>query len=204
MLELNPKLNLSMKGIQIEQVEETKLLGVTLDSHLSWSTHINNQPSVDNQEMCWVLNVNLCGPGHPATGSVPSWLLCCCVVECSENGLGKTTSPKWSGGALQCRDRSDSLHMHKCLSWLMVEQRLLASLTLFFRSISVSNKPNCLYKWIHYTSSRHNYSTRQVVMQRFTVPMPKSTAMKKGYVQRYVTMELFTSHNHRNTAQNPF
>ena len=72
MLELNPKLNLSMKGIQIEQVEETKLLGVTLDSHLSWSTHINNQPSVDNQEMCWVLNVNLCGPGHPATGSVPS------------------------------------------------------------------------------------------------------------------------------------
>ena len=31
-----------MNGIQIEQVEETKLLGVTLDSHLSWSTHINN------------------------------------------------------------------------------------------------------------------------------------------------------------------
>ena len=61
----------------------------------------------------------------------------------------------------------------------MVEQRLLARLTLFFRSIGVSRKPNCLYKWIHYTSSRHDDSTRQVVMQRFTVPMPKSTAMKK-------------------------
>ena len=80
----------------------------------------------------------------------------------------------------------------------MVEQRLLARLTLFFRSIGVSRKPNCLYKWIHYTSSRHDYSTRQVVMQRFTVPMPKSTAMKQSYVQSYVNMELFTSQNYIN------
>ena len=60
-------------------MEETKLLGVTLDSHLSWSTHINNitkkigrGSTIDNQEMCRVLNINLCGPGYPGTGSVPS------------------------------------------------------------------------------------------------------------------------------------
>ena len=79
MLQLHPKLNLSMNGIQIEHVEETKLFGVTLDSHLSWSTHINNitkkigrGSTIDNQEMCRVLNINLCGPGYPGTGSVPS------------------------------------------------------------------------------------------------------------------------------------
>ena len=69
----------SMKGIQIEQVKETKLLGVTVDINLSRSSHINNITKkmgidllIDNQEMGWVLNINLCGPGYPGTGSVPS------------------------------------------------------------------------------------------------------------------------------------
>ena len=90
--------------------------------------------------------------------------------------------------ALQCRNRTDILRMHKCLSWLMVEQRLLASLTLFFRSICVSNKPNCLYKLINCTSNRHNYSARQVVMERFTVPMPKTNVIKKTVMYRAMSI----------------
>ena len=90
--------------------------------------------------------------------------------------------------ALQCRNRTDILRMHECLSWLMVEQRLLASLTLFFRSICFSNKPNCLYKLIQYTSNINNYSTRQVVMERFTVPMAKSNAIKKTVMYRAMSI----------------
>jgi hypothetical protein len=39
---LNPKpqLNIVLNNMEIEQVEETKLLGVTLDCKLSWSKHI--------------------------------------------------------------------------------------------------------------------------------------------------------------------
>lgn len=62
MLQSNPKLNLPLKGIKTEQVKETELLGVTLDSHLSWSTHIDNITKI----------TNLCGPGYPGTGSLPS------------------------------------------------------------------------------------------------------------------------------------
>jgi hypothetical protein len=40
---LNPKhqLNIVINPLEIEQVEMTKLLGVTLDGKLSWSKHID-------------------------------------------------------------------------------------------------------------------------------------------------------------------
>ena len=37
-----PQLNLVMNGVAVKQVEETKLLGVTLDCKLSWSKHIDS------------------------------------------------------------------------------------------------------------------------------------------------------------------
>ena len=36
-----PQLNLIINHLEIEQVEMTKLLGVTMDSKLSWSKHID-------------------------------------------------------------------------------------------------------------------------------------------------------------------
>ena len=40
-LSSRPQLNLVMNGEAVDQVEETKLLGVTLDCKLSWSKHID-------------------------------------------------------------------------------------------------------------------------------------------------------------------
>ncbi len=41
-LKLKPQLNLSVKSVPIEQVEETRLLGGMLDSRLKWSKRIEN------------------------------------------------------------------------------------------------------------------------------------------------------------------
>ena len=41
-LRTDKKLSLSLKGAAMEQVKEVKLLGVTIDETLSWSTQINN------------------------------------------------------------------------------------------------------------------------------------------------------------------
>jgi hypothetical protein len=41
-LNSRPQLNLVMNGVAVEQVEETELLGVTLDCKLSWSKHIDS------------------------------------------------------------------------------------------------------------------------------------------------------------------
>ena len=40
-LSSKPQLNLVLNKVAVEQVQETKLLGVTLDSKLSWSRHID-------------------------------------------------------------------------------------------------------------------------------------------------------------------
>ena len=40
-LDPKPQLNLAMNNVEIEQVEVTKLLGVTLDCKLSWPKHID-------------------------------------------------------------------------------------------------------------------------------------------------------------------
>ena len=45
-LNSRPQLNLVMNGVAVEQVEETKLLGVTLDCKLSWSKHIQLKSEV--------------------------------------------------------------------------------------------------------------------------------------------------------------
>ena len=49
-------MNLLMNGVAVEQVEKTKLLGITLDCKLSWSKHIDSMVvkmgrSVRNKEM---------------------------------------------------------------------------------------------------------------------------------------------------------
>ena len=41
-LEENPKLDLFINNIQIEQVYEVKLLGITIDNLMTWSKHIDN------------------------------------------------------------------------------------------------------------------------------------------------------------------
>ena len=40
-LRTKPQLELCIKCVTIEQVEDAKLLGITLDGQLSWSYHIN-------------------------------------------------------------------------------------------------------------------------------------------------------------------
>ena len=41
-LSSRPQLNLVMNGLAVEQVEETKLLGIPLDCKLSWSKHFDS------------------------------------------------------------------------------------------------------------------------------------------------------------------
>ena len=81
--------------------------------------------------------------------------------------------------ALKCNIRScRTLQLHQKLSWLLVEQRLTASLAVFFRSICLNKRPKCLYNYVYYTSNRQTHNTRHVAMGRFTVPKPRTNALK--------------------------
>ena len=42
LLNSKPHLDILLNNVEIEQVEETKLLGITLDTNLSWTKHIDS------------------------------------------------------------------------------------------------------------------------------------------------------------------
>lgn len=120
MLQSNPKLNLPLKGIKTEQVKETELLGVTLDSHLSWSTHIDNITKI----------MERCAEFLTSTSVVQ-------VIQALVLSHLDYCPAVWSGATkkdvrkLQVTQNKAHKHLHKCVSWLKVEQRLLASFSLF-------------------------------------------------------------------------
>ena len=90
---LNPKpqLNLVINNVEIEQVEVTKLLGVTLDCKLSWSKH--------NKALLY-LNSTINKTAPTGSSFVAPGLLFCRVVRCHKKGLAigseqGTTADPW-------------------------------------------------------------------------------------------------------------
>jgi hypothetical protein len=66
-----PQLNLLINHVEIEQVEMTKLLGVTLDCELSWSKHIDAVlakmgRSLSVIKRCSANTINKAGPAGPS------------------------------------------------------------------------------------------------------------------------------------------
>ena len=188
-LQSNPKLSLLLNGTDIEQVSETKLLGVTLDSHLSWSSHIDKLTKKMGRGLALIRRsaeyLTSASVVQVIQALVLSHLDYCPAVwsSASKKELRKLQigQNKAARVALKCKYRSSIVLMHRKLSWLMVEQRLLLSLILFFRKICGSKEPDCLYNLIQYTCNRH---TRQVAMERFTLPRPRTNAMKKSVMYR--------------------
>ena len=70
---------------------------------------------------------------------------------------------------------------------------------IFFRNICTNKKTECLCKNISYTRDRHGHNTRHTAMGRFTVPKPRTEAMKKySHVQGNDFLELSASMHNRN------
>lgn len=60
---------------------------------------------------------------------------------------------------LHCEYRTNVVAVHNCLAWLYVKNRLLYSLLVFIRNISVAKTVFILYKNSSFSLGRHNYPT---------------------------------------------
>ena len=137
--------------MEIEQVEVTKLLGVTLDCKLSWSKHID-------ATVAKIMSIiKRCSTFITALSTslvlrvlVLSHLDYCAVVW---SGATKTDSGKlqlaqneaaWL--VLECTQKASNNNMHVNLSWLKVEERLNSSVLVFVRGIDMLKAPSCLFK----------------------------------------------------------
>ena len=167
-----------MNNVDIEQVEVTKLLRVTLECKLSWSKHIDTTVA----KMVRSLSIIKCFSTFLTTLSTRQVLQAivllhldyCSVVwsGATKRNLGKLQLAQNRAArlALVCTQRANINNMHVNLSWLKVEERLTSSLLVFVRGIDMLNTPSCLFKLLAHSSDTHTYPTRHATRGLFTVP----------------------------------
>lgn len=120
---LNPKpqLHLVMNNVEIEQVEVTTLLGVTMVGKLSWSKHIDTTVAKMGRSLsvikhCSAFTINKAGPTGP--GFVSPGLSFSRVVRCLKEGLGELQLAQNRAAqlALKGTQRANINNMHVNLS----------------------------------------------------------------------------------------
>lgn len=193
-LRTDQKLCLHLQGAAVEQVKEAKLLGVTIDETLSWSTHINN--IVAKMSKCIsTIRRSAYLLSDTTTKLVTQSLVLSNLDYCptiwssaSKQELAKLqlTQNRAARLVLHCSVRSSVDGMHARLSWMKVEDRLACSLVLYLKNIHSSQRPFSLFSQLTPINDRHSYNTRQALSCCFTLPLPRTNALKKTVMYRAI------------------
>lgn len=192
------QLCLSFKGLDIEQVQEANLLGVTLDGQLSWERHIENIVKKMGRGISCIRRC--CFFLTPASRVLVTQALVLSHLDyCSAVWSGadkkdlsklKIAQNKAARLTLPCPlgVRQNTERMHASLSWLRVEERLACNLMGFFRNICYSKQPNCLYSQINYVRDQHSHTTRQTTRDYLVKPKSRTDAVCRSVMYRAITM----------------
>ena len=188
----NPVLDIKLNDISIKQVHETKLLGVTVDNTLSWKKHIchiiakmgrgisiiRRHASYMDQRTLKIITQSLI-LSHldycPAVWSNANNELLN-KLQCMQNRAARTV--------LKCGNRTNIVSMHKKLNWLMVKDRLLYSLLIVIRNVSVSRTPYDLFEKLTFSAESHNHNTRHASVGNFSIPKTTSNSIKRTVLYR--------------------
>ena len=130
--------------MEIEQVEETKLLGVTLDFKQSWSKHVDTTIAKTGRSLSIIKRcsafLTTLSTRQVLQALDLSHLNYCSVVwsGATKRDFGKLqlAQNRAARQALKCTTwRANINNMHVNLSWLILEERLTSSLLVFVRSV---------------------------------------------------------------------
>lgn len=191
-LSKNPELILMVGNEFIKQVQETKLLGVTIDNKLTWEQHVN--------KMCVkmggvIASIKRCAPflGQKVLKQLTQSLLLSNLDYCptvwsnaKSDMIDKLQKIQNRAARLVLkRDyRANVREMHKDLTWLFVKDRLLYSLLTFVWNVSKTQTPFKIYINFEFSKDKHDYNTRHAVAGKFTFPKVRSQAIKCTAVYR--------------------
>ncbi|KAK6320212.1 hypothetical protein J4Q44_G00093190 [Coregonus suidteri] len=126
-----PQLELWIKGVTIEQIEEAKLLGIALDGQLSWSSHVDKVVVKMGRGMS-VIKIFSAFLTQKSTVLVVQALVLSHIDYCpviwssaAKQYLAKMhlAQNRAARLALNCTNRTNINNMHASLSWLRVEER---------------------------------------------------------------------------------
>ena len=187
-----PLLNLLVKETPIQQVEETKLLGIILDSKLTWSKQVDKTVAAMGRSLsvikrCTNYIPQKCIPQIVQTLALTHLDYCPMVwSSAAKKDLAKLqlVQNRAARVALCCTKRANINRMHATLGWPLVEDRLKISLLSFVRGITVSTVPDILYSRLKFSSNEHNYNTRHSQQGLFMFPISRTNAMQHTVMYR--------------------
>lgn len=148
-----PSLVLEIDNIPVKQIYETKLLGITVDQHLTWSKHIDHIVSKMGRGFSMVKRVLKFIPQDIAKQVANALVLSqldyyfAIWSSASMKDLNKlqVAQNKAARCVLQCSYSTYVIHMHDRLGRLTVTQRTSYVLLNLLRNIIVNKSPNVLY-----------------------------------------------------------
>ena len=187
-----PQLNIIVKGMPIEQVEDTKLLGITLDNKLTWSKQVDKTVAAIGRNLsvikrCAKYIPQQCIPQIVQTLALTHLDYCPMVwSSAAKKDLLKLqlVQNRAARIALSCPKRTNIKTMHSTLGWPSVEDRLHISLLSFVKGIILSRVPAVLYGHLDFSSDVHTYNTRHSSQGLFTLPISKSNSMQHTVMYR--------------------
>ena len=189
-----PKLNLKINNIPIDQVKETKLLGINFNNTLSWSHHVDKIVSKMGRAVSVTRRISK-GLPQDVTKQVLNALVLsqldyCFVIWSSASVADikklQIVQNRAARCALNCSYRTNVKYMHEKLRWLTVSQRSTYCLVNFIRNIIVNQSPKILHKSLMKLSTCHQYRTRHAVEGRFNLPRVRTSVIQKTVMYRAV------------------
>lgn len=185
-------MNIFLQQQLLEQVTETKLLGVTLDQTMSWKTHLHKIASKMSRNVSLIRCNSKCMSIEIRKVVLQSLVLChldYCSSVWSNSDMKyldklQKVQDRAARVALGCPFRTNVDEIHGRLSWLKVNDRLKCSSLLTLHKIWTSHEPFCLFSQLQPTYSRHGFNTRQASTDGFSLPKPRTEALKKTFMYR--------------------
>ena len=187
-------MDLNLNNVAVEQVQETKLLGVTLDCNLSWSKHIDLLVQKMGRNISIVKRCSsFLTP--PLTKLVLQTLALSQLDYCAtvwsgttKMNLGKLQRAQNRGArvAFGCTIRANINNNHNQLGWLKVEERLKTSLLSFVKDIFHLKIPDCLYEQLTLCDDTHSYPTRHAISGKYAIPKAKTNFRQQAVLHRAI------------------
>ncbi|XDV11531.1 hypothetical protein PO909_000447 [Leuciscus waleckii] len=189
----NPcNLNLIIDTSVEEQVSQTKLLGVKLDSQLSWADQIDHIVSKVAKGIALSRRCSVYCPPLVMKTVVQSLVLShlgyCPVIwsSATQGHLKKLqiVQNRAARVALGCSFRSSVDKMHTCLGWIKVEDKLNISLLCYMHNALFKNNPKSFVDKLVFNGYCHGHVTRQVSSGVLVVPSARSNCMTRTVLVR--------------------
>ena len=184
-----------INDVKVNQVKETKLLGVILDERLTWSTQINIRITKMGAGISVIIRcakyLTNTSKKQVMQALILSNIDYCPVVwsnlTMDEIKKLQVAQNRAARVVLHCDIRTNVIAMHDVLSWLTVKNRFLYSLLVFFRNILTSKTPFILYNELSLTSDQHGFATRLTTEGKLILPRARTNAMKRTMVFRGIS-----------------